>query len=463
MEELEKEILELIRSDKSNEEIKESLSHYHDLDIAEVIPSLSTEERARLYEILGDQETSDVLSYVDTEDIEEIFDELSDEKVADLVENMDSDDAVDFLEELDEEDRDTILDLMESEAAFDARLILSYDKDEIGSRMTTNFITITKDDTIRKAMKSLITQASENDNISTLFVTEENGSLYGAIDLKDLIIARENDDLEKIIQKNYPYVLDTQIVADIINDLKDYAEEIIPVLDASNKLIGVITSSDIVEAVNDELSEDYSKFAGLTSQEDLNESVFTSMKKRIPWLFLLLFLGLGISLLISRFDTVIAILPTVVFFQSLILDMAGNSGTQSLAVTIRVLSDEEVDKAKLRRLLFKEVRVGLCNGLVLSILAYAVVLLFMVVTRTSLSPDLVFNYADAFKVGGVVAIALLTAMVLSSAIGSLTPIFFKKVGVDPAVASGPLITTLNDIIAIVCYYGLAFIMFSALL
>lgn len=208
------------------------------------------------------------------------------------------------------------------------------------------------------------------------------------------------------------------------------------------------------------MREDYAKFAGLSSEEDLEEPILTSVKKRIPWLLTLLFLGLMISLVISGFESVVISLPMLVFFQSLILGMAGNAGTQSLAVTIRVLTDSKISNKKLIKMIFKEFRVGFANGFTLSILSFFMVLIFLSITKSPIVIEEDFSYNLAIKAAGVVSIALLCAITLSSLIGTVVPIVLSKIHVDPAVASGPFITTMIDVIAVLVYYGLAILLFS---
>ena len=200
---------------------------------------------------------------------------------------MDSDDAADILDEMDDSTQEKLVGLLDEESGHDIKMILSYEDDEMGSRMTTNFIVIHNNLTIRQAMRELVQQAGENDNISTVYVLDENDKFYGAIDLKDLIVARQQDNLEDIISTSYPYVNDHEKVDECIERIKDYAEDSIPVLTQEHLLIGVITAVDIVEAVDEEMGDDYAKLAGLTEEEDLNEPTIVSMKKRLPWLIAL--------------------------------------------------------------------------------------------------------------------------------------------------------------------------------
>ncbi len=444
-------LYELIESDLSDGELLERLSDYHSADIADIYPDLSDRARDRLSRILPDGELSDIFSYLDH--AEDYIEDMNAGDAADIIESMDADDAVDILDELNEDTRSKIIELMDADAVEDINLIQSYDEDAVGSRMTTNFILVRKDMSVKQAMKSMIDQAAENDNVSTIFVEDKEGAYCGAIALRDLIVAREGTSLEDIITTSFPSVDATESVEECIERLTDYGEESIPVLDEKRRVIGVITSTDLVEAVDEALGEDYAKLAGLTEEEDLREPLHRSIEKRIPWLIVLFFLGLGVSSVVGIFENVIASLAYIVSFQSLVLDMAGNVGTQSLAVTIRVLADEELSGKQTLKLLWKEVRVGFTNGLILGILSFALVGGFLCIP--GMGPE---TAAAAFLTSGCIGIALLAAMMCSAFFGTVIPIFFKKIKIDPAVASGPLITTVNDLIAVVVYYGLAWLL-----
>ena len=445
------EILDIIHSGLPQAELAEKLSDYHENDLADALADLTAEERRKLYAILGVEQVAEIFSYLD--DAEPYLKELPPEEAAQVVSHMDSDDAVDALDDLEEEDKEKIvhqMDKVDKDAADDVKLLLSYDEDEIGSCMTTNYICIRKDMTIRQAMSELVKQAGENDNISTLYVVDENEHFYGAIDLKDLIVARADDSLEKLIARSYPYVTDHEKISDCIDRIVDYAERSLPVLNESGKLLGIITSADVVELVNDQMGDDYAKLGGLTSEEDLNEGVFQSVKKRLPWLVALLFLGMLVSSVVGAFESVVAVLPIVICFQSMVLDMAGTVGTQSLAVTIRVLVDENLTTSKKLHLLFKEMRVGLVNGALLAVMALGFLGVYIHFFKA-------YAWGQAFLLSGCVGISLIVAMVISSLVGTVIPMLFHKIHIDPAVASGPLITTINDLVAVVVYYGLAMI------
>lgn len=319
------ELIEIIRAGLSREELVDWLFDYHDNDIADALELLTPEERKRLYSALGAERVAEIFAYLDDGDV--YLKELSLKQQAKVISEMDSDDAVDILEEVDDDTKCKILGMLDKEASEDVQLLLSYDEDEIGSYMTTNFILIHNDLTVREAMRELVKQAGENDNISTIYVVDRAEQYYGAIELQDLIIAREHTELEDLISRSYPYVMDHEKISECIEKIKDYAEE------------------------------------------DLNETTRESIRKRLPWLVIL---------------TVMA-------------------------------------------LLFLGAYIHLFKG---------------------------FSLGYSMMISACVGVSLVGAMVVSSLVGTLMPIFFKKVGVDPAVASGPLITTINDLVAIVVYYGL---------
>ena len=445
------EILKIIRSNTSPAVMCSRLEDYHANDLADVMPELTVQERCKLYRILDMDMLSDIFEYTDSDNAAEYLKEIDVKKGAAILSRMETDALVEVLHKIDKAKKRLLLDLMDDEVRHDIEVIASFDDDEIGSKMTTNCIIIRENLTVKQAMSSLVEQAAKNDNISTLFVVTEQQKFYGAIDLKDLIIARQDRALEELVVTSYPYVYAEEDIVDCIEKLKDYSEDSVPVLDNDNRLLGVITSANIIDLVDDEMGEDYAMFAGLTAEEDLKEPLKESMKKRMPWLIVLLGLGMVVSSVVGVFEHVVTQLPIIMAFQSLILDMAGNVGTQSLAVTIRVLMDESLTGKQKVELVFKEMKIGLCNGGLLGILSFAVIGLYIYLFK---GKTLLFSYA----VSGCIGVALLLAMLISSAVGTCIPLFFKKINIDPAVASGPLITTVNDLVAVVTYYGLGWIL-----
>ena len=444
-----KEIIDLVRTIKQPKKLREALEDYHDNDISNALEELTLNERLTLYQIIGIERTADIFSYLDN--VDDYISEIKIDDAVKIIEEMDSDDAVDLLEQIDDEYENKLLQLLDKNSSSDIMLIKSYEDDEIGSKMTTNYIVIHRGISVKEAMKELIRQSDDNDNIDTLYVIDENDLFYGEIALRDLIRARANDDLDALINTGYPVLHDHERIEDCLEDIKDYASISLPVINESNHLLGVLTAQDVIETVDDELSDDYVKLGGLTSEEDLNESVLESMKKRLPWLGILLVLGMVVSSVVGIFEEVVSQIAIIVCFQSLVLDMAGNVGTQSLAVTIRVLMDEDVTARQKWGLILKEIRVGLMNGFLLGVASFVFIGLYIHLFKG-------YDVSHAFSISACVGVALLVAMAVSSAVGTTVPIIFTKLGIDPAVASGPFITTINDLVAVVSYYGLSWIL-----
>ena len=450
------EILKIIRSNTSPGIMRNKLEDYHENDLADVFPDLSVAERRKLCRILNLDMLADIFEYIDEKQAAEYLDEMDVRKAAAILSRMETDAVVDVLRMIPKEKRALLLELMDDEARKDMAVIAAFDDEEIGSRMTTNYIEIRENLTVKQAMTELVSQAAKNDNISTIFMVTADHTFYGAMDLKDLITARQDTRLEDLIVTSYPYVYGHELIDDCIEKLKDYSENSIPILDNDNKLLGVITSQSIVDLVDDEMGEDYAMFAGLTAEEDLKEPLKESMKKRLPWLLVLLALGTVVSSVVGVFEQVVSQLTIIMCFQSLILDMAGNVGTQSLAVTIRVLMDESLTGKQKVELVFKEMRIAFSNGAILGILSFLVLGLYIALFKGK-------TWTFAYAVSGCIGLSLMVAMVISGAVGTLIPLFFKKINIDPAVASGPLITTINDLVAVVAYYGLCGILLIGVL
>lgn len=441
------EIISLIKDTADDVTLSEALEDYHDSDIADALESLSQEERKHLYKAIGPERVGEIFSYVKY-DVDKYISEIKLADAARIVEEMDSDDAVDLLEQIDDKVEEAILDRMNDQAEEEIRLIQSYDDDELGSLMTTNFIKLNIYYTVKQAMRELIKQSEDNDNIDMLYVVDSDNLFCGVVDLRHLIKARESDKFTELVLTSYPVLYDHEKIVDRLEDLRDYSENSLPVLDDKQHLLGVITATDITEIVSEEISEDYAKLGGLSSQEDLHEPLLESMKKRLPWLAALLVLGIGVSAVVGIFEDVVKEIAIIVCFQSLVLDMAGNVGTQSLAVTIRVLMDEKVSSKEKMQLVFKEIRVGFFNGLLLGLVSFTFIGLYIHFLKG-------YPVGFSFAVSACVGISLLTAMLVSSLVGTVVPIIFDKINVDPAVASGPFITTINDLVAVVTYYGLS--------
>jgi magnesium transporter len=443
------EILNLIQNTMDDEVLSDELSQYHASDIADSFDELTDEEIRRLYDILPSEFLADIITYI--EEKERYLDLMENEDVADILDNMESNDAAEVLEELDEEDILEINQLVEPETLEDINLINSYDDNELGSVMSTDYIEIKADLTIKQAMKAVINSAYEVENINVIYVTDEVGKYVGIITLRDLIRARSTDLLEDIIKTNYPTLYDYSLLDEIDHDILDYELESYGVLDRRGLLIGIVNDETLIELVEEEYKEDYAMLAGISEIEDTTEPIYKSVLARLPWLAFLLVIGLLVSLLTSSFEKVILELTTVVFFQSLILGMAGNTGTQSLAVTISKLNDDE---KKIGKVIKRELITGFLNGLIIAVIAFGLVMGFLLLRNEGMAASL--------KTALSVSISLIISMSIAAFLGAFVPYVLSKLKVDPAVASGPFITTINDIVAIIIYYSLASLLFTIL-
>ena len=446
-------LLEIFNCDFHADKLRESLSDFHANDIAQILPVITKSQRLRLYAILSNEELSDIFSHL--ENPSDFIEEMSDEKVADIIEEMASDDAVDLLEELDEDKQKEIFELLDDEAQREVELITAYDDDLLGSLMSNDFVVINNTFSVKEAMNSLVKQAETVTNITTIYVTDKDGVFFGAIELKDLFIARASSPLENIIATSYPCFNANLKIAEVIDDLKEYSEQSLPIVDNDNRLIGVLTDESIIEALESEMEEDYSKLAGLTTSPEEEHGVLKNLGLRLPWLIVLLGLSVLVSALISTFDGVILALPLLAFFQPMILGMSGNTGTQALGVTIRNLSQASNRKST-ARMFAKEISLAFINGVILAVISFVLLGLY------------VFFFKDmpierAFVLSACIGIALLISMTVSGFCGCAVPVLFKKIGIDPASASGPLITTASDLVSALTYYGIISLLLNRLI
>ncbi len=438
-------IKEILNGTLAPGKVQEMLMKHHEREIADSLAALTRDERSRLHRLLPPARLADVLGY--SEDKGKYLGELGINARLEILDLLDTPEVTEYLRCLPEAERETLISLMDDTLRIEVAYAASFSSDLIGSRMTSDYVSVTEGTSVKAAMKHVIAAAAECDSISNIYVTDERGFFQGAIAITDLIRAREDTPLSAITMTGYPFVR----ANDTLESLSEFREDSVPVLDGDGKLRGVLTSQAITEIVGDELEEDYARLGGLSAEEELNESVLQSVRKRLPWLMILLCLGMVVSSVVGAFEHVVAHLTVIVSFQSLILDMAGNAGTQALAVTIRVLMDENLTARDKLRFIMKEARIGLTNGISLAFISFIPVVLFLTFMKA-------YPFMNSLLFASCTSASLLAAVTVSGAVGSAVPMIFRKLGIDPAVASGPLITTVNDLVAIVIYYGLAWLL-----
>lgn len=435
---------------------RELLSDYHPYDLAQIFLSFNTEQRQKFYKTFKPEEIADVFEYIDDEKVVEYLEEMNIAIGAQILNEMETDDAADVLNEMEEP---TIakhyLDIIPEETRAELDYLTKHEEDTAGSIMSTNYIELESKMDVKEAMKKLVAEANDSELIDPLFVCED-GILKGIITLKDLLIARSPKQIKDIMDISdliYCYVQDDIGIATKI--IHDYGISALPVVDKM-KLVGVITIDDAIDEVVDEVKEDYNKLATVNENQNEKTSIVRNIFHRLPWLVILLVISLLVSNVTSAFEQVIVEVTIFAFFQSMIFDMAGNAGTQSLAVTVRSLSRHELDdKKSVFKHLGKELLTSIMTSVIVGIVTFITSYIYMVIRGD--------NNLVKWLVSLILAGSLSLSLIVTEMLGALVPLFFHKIKVDPAVASGPLITTLSDAISILIYFGLATLSLSYVL
>ncbi len=450
-----KEIIELIEN-STKDVIRVKVLDYHPYEVSEALLEMTEKQRARFYSTFKGNDLSQIFSYLEIDEALSFFEEMKPRYIVNIIQDLDIDDAVDILQELEEDDRTAYLKMMDVEHREKVQELLQYKEDSAGSIMTTEYIEINVKDTVEKAMKKLIDQAIDAETIYTIYVTDNKNTLVGTLSLREMILARKGQMISDIMNSRVITAttgMDQEDVADIF---KDYDFTSLPVVDKLDRMLGIITFDDIIDVIEEEASEDYSKFAGI-SDVDIDadtETIWMSVKKRLPWLLVLSVLGFATSTIIAQFEGTIAVVPTLSLFMPMILGMAGNTGTQALAVTVRGLNNDEFDeKSAIRKHLLREVGTGLLNGLIIGAILFVVTLGFLMLLGTD----------QALRITQVVSLSMLVSLTVSTLAGALIPIIINSFKIDPAVASGPFVTMVVDILALSVYFTLATILIMNIL
>lgn len=435
----------------SDDHLKRVLKHVLPYDLAVFYPTLNEEKKKRLVNILDIKKLADMFNELNQHDQLDVLDDLSKTRKKDLFKSLEIDELKAFIEELDEEQQETIIAELPAVKAKTIRLLLTYDEDLAASIMTTDFITVSMHETIKEVTNKLVTQSKDHDYIDTIFVVDNDKKLIGVVDLKQLIIARGSDHLEDIMMDPDHSVYEDDPIEKAIQTVRDYDRNVIPVLDRNDHVIGIVTADDIYDEIIESSEFDYQKMALL--QGHMSDS--TALKRssqRLPWLMIAVVLNLLIASFLSMFEATLAEVAAIVLFQPLILGMAGNIGTQALAVTILGLHLEEIDNKQMpKKYVLKEVIVGLFNSLALGLSSFVVVFAFLILIP--------IGQQSAFAMGMVVFLAVFASMFISAIMGVLIPLTLDRLDIDPATASGPIITTINDLVALLIYFGIATLAF----
>jgi magnesium transporter len=438
---------------KNNDDLlKKVLKTWFAYDLAVLYPNLDQDEQIRLLSLINIDKLSDMFVELDSNDQIDLLNLLEVNRKKSLLKNLESDDLKEFFEEFNDDEKDEYIKYLPKIKAKTLNLLLQYDEDLAASIMTTDFILVSKNDSIKDATYKVITNSKDSDYIDTIFVIDDDKKIVGAIDLKQLIMARPLDKLEDIMLSDLHFVYEDESIEKAIQTVSDYDRNVIPVLDKDDHVIGIITADDIFDEIIEDTEYDYQKMA-LLQDHDSQSTAFKRTKQRLPWLMIAVILNLLIAIFLSVFEATLIEVTALVLFQPLILGMAGNIGTQSLAVTILGLHLKDIEFDKLpKKHVIKEVLVGLMNSLLLGIASFIFATIFLTLLPTTGSQL-------PYQIGFVVFLAVFISMFVSAIIGVFVPIILTKFDQDPAAASGPIMTTINDLIALVIYFGVATIAF----
>ena len=426
-------------SDK--EKLVKNLNDLHYADLAEIFELLEVKEVIFLVKIFDKERIADALAEIDEDLREIILENLSTKEIAEKIQELDTDDATDVISELSEDIQESVLSqIKDSELTDDIKELLKYKEDTAGGLMAKELVKVSENLSITKCLDEIRKQAKNVSRVHSIYVVDSKNKLKGRLSLKDVVTAKSGSKVKDIYIPKVDYVTADQEGEEVAKIMSKYDLEAIPVTNKRKTLLGRITIDDIVDLIKDEADKDYQLAAGISSEVEANDSIFQLSKARLPWLFLGLLGGLGSVFILKDFEQIMSEpdLRNLFFYTPLIAAMAGNVGVQSSAIIVQGLANDLVKGSLLSRLL-KEVGLSLINGLVLAII--------LVIFGQTVNQDLFLSLTIAGSMMGVIIIAAL--------VGTFVPIILDKQGIDPAIATGPFITTANDIFGIFLFFYIA--------
>ena len=421
--------------------LKRKLKPAHYADLSEIIETLSIDEATYLIKLLGSDKTADALAEVDPDIREGILDQLSAKEIAKEVLELDTDDAADIILELPEERQEKVMSQIDDdEHVSDIRELLNYDENTAGGLMAKELVKVNEDLSVLKCLNEMRSQAENVTRVHSIYVVDEKNRLKGRLSLKDLITANSRAKVKDIYIPKVDFVTADQDSEEVAKIMSKYDLEAIPVVNSNKELLGRITIDDIVDVIKEEADKDYQLAAGISADVEADDRIFDLVKARLPWLFLGLLGGLGSVFILQDFETIMErpALRNLFFYTPLIAAMAGNVGVQSSAIIVQGIANDTV-KGSLFNRLVKEVGLSLINGLSLAL----VLLIFGQLINQS------------FLVSATIAGSMMLVIVVAALVGTFVPIILNKQGIDPAIATGPFITTANDIFGIFLFFYIA--------
>jgi magnesium transporter len=425
----------------------EFIEETHAHDLASLFNELNDDEKAKVFELLSSEKLAELVSYLEADDAADVLADLDIEKQVELVEMMEPDDAADVIQELEKDEKSELIEKLSEDS--DILELIGYDEDETGSAMTNLLIEIHPKMDVKEATKKVIKEANEVESINTLFITEDDGRYVGSIPLRILLKAKSPLEVGELIEE-YPFVYDKDPISKTIQSIRNYGIYEMPVLDKDLKLVGMITLDDALDIYQEEAQEDYEKLAALPETDEEHGSIRTALH-RLPWLLSLLIVSIPLSMVTRQFEHIITAVAILIVFQPLILGSAGNVATQTLAVTLKMIASHEKG---IFRNSFREIITGVLNGLVIGSIAFLITYLFSFI-NTSMTDH-------AITISLIIGLSLWVMLSLAPVLAILIPLTLHSLKIDPAVASGPFITTLIDVTASLVYFGMATILLGGI-
>ena len=439
--ELSKELIDNISDlilNKNNKEIKKIVRNLHYADLAELVNELKFDESLYLLKLIDSDKTSDVLTELDDDLRERVLKEFSEKEIAGEIKELDSDDAVDILSELSEEKKEKVISLIKDENITEnIRELLNYDEDTAGGLMAKELISVNENWSVLKCLREIRKQAKDITRVHSIYVLNKKEELIGRLSLKDLIMSPSKKKIKQIYIPKVDYVNVNDSAEDVAKLMRKYDLEAIPVINDDRQLLGRITIDDIVDFIKDEAEEDYLLAAGVSNDVEADDSIFELSKARLPWLILGLFGGLGSVFILESFEEIMASesLRALFFYTPLIAAMAGNVGVQSSAIVVQGLANDLIKGSVLKRLV-KEVSLTVLNGIILSLFIIG----FGQIVNQPIEMSL------------TISVSMIFVIIVAALIGTAVPIILDKLDIDPAIATGPFITTGNDVIGILLFF-----------
>ena len=412
-------------------------------DVADLVEHLNPEERIYLFESLEPESAGDVLVEIEGPVQEKILGDLDNQAITEIVEELDSDDAADLVGDLPVERAKQIIETLDDEVSEEIERLLPYPEDTAGGIMALEFVAVHEDDTLAQAIDVVRAKREDVVNFFYLFVLDDYGRLVGVVSLKDLVVEPAGRKIREIMNPeviSVPVYLDQEEVAQLF---KKYDLVTVPVVDDNHRLVGRITHDDIIDVLEEEADEDISRMAGVIHQEIAEESSLKISRARLPWLVAGLFGGVLAAGVINEFENTLQRVITLAFFFPVIMAMGGSSGTQAATVIVRGMATGDINIINIGKRLWVELRVSFINGIICGILLGIIVSLWL----------------SNVSLGMVVAVSLVIIVLSSGFIGAAVPLILNKLHIDPALATGPFVTTLNDILSLLIYLGLITIFF----